>query len=346
MSDALLDRCPADVMDANMTFDTLRVVVPYQSVKDNVVEVPPLVPDNAFSSWLQGTAEGTSHAALSTAAGRKPQGEQQFLIGWQSSLEESERERLAEKAEAMLSMRAGLLHPDVRDYVTQLSQSALADLATVKGLYDLWANSKVAVKFSASPFSAYQIYDGVIPLDLEREWPDIAATMVDADPVDFFQTFEKLLQGERGGWPVCTVSPCADPTMGNFHAAMVAARERDRQEIRARLRAAYRKIWCAEYGVAQSESYYANKEQYERGPGKFDPSGSIVPRPRKLILKGKQITQDADFVPPEVPEETPSTTKWYQTTAAKVAFVVGGLAVAGAASYGVYTYTMSRRRAA
>ncbi len=378
-----LDKCPPAVKDADIRWDTLRVSVPYKGVDDNVVEVPPLVPDNDFGRWLQGSAG--VFATLTTAEGRTPetpQASSNAIVGWEKDQEKEERDRLAEEAEGMIeAVDQGEIHPSAAPEVRQLAMSALEDLEKVNGYYEAWSGSLVPARPSDSEFSFYKRLGGYGPIGLDQEWIQIQTWMVDPEeplggggrPSEhenvaalLFSTFAELLDGETGGW----WGPGHTPTARQLRDAMIAAREKTRQKIRTLLRTAYEKIWCAEYGVAQSESFYANKAQWERGPGRFAPKDSWLAPPVTQGGGTEADPDDFDFGEDELPDDPPldqgsldqapevppppppaqvpvaPPTKWYQTPAGKVAIGVGGVAVLAAAGYGFYTYYRQRQLAA
>jgi len=62
-----------------------------------------------------------------------------------------------------------------------------------------------------------------------------------------------------------------DATPDTFWDAMLCARKRDRDQIRNWYRAIHKNIYCAEYGVAQSESYNGNREAAGAGGLGIDP---------------------------------------------------------------------------
>lgn len=241
---------------------TLDVVVPYGSVSTHRVEVPPVADVNnpviASIRSNQALTNTNGTAVFVGNTGARP-------VGWDTEDEATLRADLQHRARVIKATYDGLFHPDALEPAKALAQSAVAEVDRVEDIYDKWANSRLPVKQSArSPLLFGGASHGPIGLGSPLS-PDIGTwAQLPTDrqsTVEYFARYAPLLQGERGG------ATQGNETPQHFVRALVAARARDRNRIRAGLRSAYRQYYCAEYGLAQSESWRENKKQSESGGG-------------------------------------------------------------------------------
>lgn len=351
MSDPL-SKCPEAAKSKSPTLDVLSVIVPYKGESSVEVSVPPVLdPGQRPVSSVFGTQR------LTLYSGGVPT-EKLDLVGWDTDAEQSMADELRDRAEAIYrAADKEELHPDANEPVGEIAWGVLKELDRVRQIYDKWSSSMIKAKRSESPFSFYQQYGGKGPLDLGQSRNSIGAWAAEvqnsADALSYFNTFSSLLGDEKGGWQI------GDPTPKQFWDAMLGARQRDRERIRDLYRRIFKGIYCAEYGVAQSESYFGNKAIYEEGRPKdgrqfaTPDGGGAEPPPR--LWKVARFTPPDDVPPPDDDEEPPGVDQalppdtlpgdngyspagvpWYQTPGGRALLIGGGVVAAGGAAYGLF----------
>lgn len=346
---SVLDRCPEEVANTNMWLDAIVASVPYGNQSSVTVEVPPLVWQDSDVLDSVRSDQPDDHTPWDMKEPEKTH------VGWDSDDEKAEAAEIIDRANEIIELgQQGKLHPDAQADVMALANAAKEEMEDVRAQYQRWADARLVAKYSDSPFSAYQVYEGAAPLSLDQsvsaiklwaQWPTSGT-----ETRDYFEAFSSLLEGETGGWEML------DPKVSEWWTALSAARRRDRERIRGHFMLALKALHCADYGVAQSESYYGNKKA--AGP-QIGGTGGGEPLPKFKLAKVVPIEPEtpplqATPVPvdpgpkPEAPTEPApeQATPWYQTPGGKVALAVAGVAVAGGAGYGIYRLMQRRRMAA
>lgn len=335
---AIENNCPKKVREAGMYFDTLQAFRQYQGGGTHIVDVPPVVDiGDPIPTSISGGDSLTQSNGGTFADGKT-------RVGWDTPSErEFAADLLARATEMQTTAANGQLHGDSTARVEALTDAAIKELKRIEAIYALWANARIKAKKSDSPFSFYKQMDGSGPLPLSesRNWiaafADIAT--VNSHPDEYFSTFAGLLQGERGDW-----SGVGEPTGPQFWSALTAARRRDRDGIRNKYRYVLKAIWCAEFAVAESESYELNKGDAEPLIMQATPVGPKPPVRVGILQLPTDPPPVSEHDP--IPEETPAPDfvepAWYTTTPAKVALGLAGAALVGAAGYGVYRLAARR----
>jgi len=335
----LEQNCPANVRAANMWLDTLSARRPYLTTATHAVDVPPIGDDSdVMQSFLMNdhTSLTQTHGGTFSDGKSRP--------GWGTTSEVDLFEELAERAEEMAKLAAdGQLHGDSTARVEALTNAAAHKLGQVESIYAMWEGARIKAKKSSSSFSFYKQMDGVGPMRLteSRNW---IVSFADLDSVndhaaEYFTAFAALLQGQKGGWQL------GEPEGQNFWKALTESRDISRNNIRQLLRAAMRELWCAEYAVAESESYQQNKEA---APTLLLQATKIGDEPKPLPgftvsqfspPTGDPLPPVSEHEPTELVPDLPTGLQapaWYTTTPGKVALGLAGVALVSAAGYGVY----------
>lgn len=293
-----LDSCPPEVKNGNEFSDTLVAMAPYQNVSTAEVQVPPVADKDApfvravrtnvtltpnDGTWPSGTwGEGTPAAY---AYGRKD------LPGWNGQAEYAERGRLRNVLKAIYDetlvgdLASGPIHPDGKKLLQDLTVAATNRLNSIKAIYDKWASRRYPSKYGN------QTPDGLQDLALSQAVFDYTVWGAQTTPQQrggyvqswFFgqpQYLEQIgYQGNINQIP-----------QNVFWMLLLAEQIHDRNRIRDLYREAYKMLWCAEFGVAQSQSYYSNKATWDAGPGgKQIPSPGYAPTPPAAPHPGPAI---------------------------------------------------------
>lgn len=269
-----LDACPPVVLDSDPYSDTLEANAPFQSTDDITVEVPPVADKNApFVKSVR------TNVVLTPDGGIRPVGTKE-LVGWNGSVEYAERKRMREALQQIhdkakfTKAATGPIHPDAVKLLGDLTVAATNRLNQIKAIYDKWAARRIASKYGD------QTPDGMQDLGLNQAVQDyitFAAPMNAEQRGQVYQTyyFGKPEFLAEVGWN------------GNIHqmpdnilwSVFAVEQKHDRNTIRQLYREAYKMLWCAEYGVAQSQSYYSNKARHLLGPGGKQAGGGFATPP-------------------------------------------------------------------
>jgi hypothetical protein len=329
-----------------MYLDSLVALVPYGSNSEHSVSVPPIMDSGDALAWALMGAHPLTQPHGGTFADDK------VRVGWNTAEEQELWAELAEQAGEMQSLAANnQLHEAAKEGVTRLSLQALKELDRIGKTYKKWDDARIAAAPSDSPFSFYKQGDGFGPLPLSesRNWVAAWARTVPDDSSAYYTSFANLLDGERGDW-----NGLGEPDAADFWSALLAARARDRDRIRDWYRAALQMLWCAEYGVAQSESYFLNGGPKGGGGLGIQAGDAPTPKPGLKIAQFVPVTPPGDQfapTPPPVSEHPPQpvpddipppgvpaveTPPWHTTTPGKVALGLGAVALAGVAGWGIY----------
>lgn len=331
-----------------MYLDSLEARVPFGGNSQHAVSVPPIMDAGAPLAWaLMGSHELTQPHGGTFA-------DDKARVGWNTVEEQELWAELAEQAAEMQSQAANnQLHEAANEGVSRLSLQALKELDRIGKTYQKWDDARIAAAPSDSPFSFYKQGDGFGPLPLSesRNWIAAWARSVPDDSSSYYTSFANLLDGERGEW-----NGLGEPTAADFWSALLAARARDRDRIRDWYRAALQMLWCAEYGVAQSESYFLNGGK-PGTPGFGIQAGEApAPKPGLKIAQFVPVTPPgtefaptpppvSEHPPQPVPDDIPppgmpavQAQAWYTTTPGKVAIALGGVALVGVAGWGIYRF--------
>jgi hypothetical protein len=242
-----------------MFSETLEVVVPHGNASSHAVELPPVAgdPDDPLVVSLRTNMALTSTNGAAVFVGNtggRP-------VGWDTKAESEMRADLQHRARVIKATYDGLFHPQALDPAKALADAAVEEVDRVEAIYDKWANSRLPLKpsarspllFNGAEFGPIGLGSPLTPdIDTWALWPKNRT-----ETLEYFMRYLPLLQGERGGATAGYEAP------EHFVRALLAARSRDRNRIRAGLRTAFREYYCAEYGLAQSESWRKNKEQAE-----------------------------------------------------------------------------------
>jgi len=322
-----------------MFLNDLVVNVPYGLEDGNPVVVPPIA--DSTSRPIIESISGTKK--LTNADGTAVLADGQSPAGWDSSAELAVRNELAAQRNALQSMLGGsgggigglatsssLLVPEVRTGVQALLKIVDAKLARVSAIYQAWQGAMLPSEGG-----------GVLPLPLrsafQSSWNQV---MFPADSVGphlapTFASLAQALGNERGGW-----DGTSRPSYTQLHDAIMAARTRDRKRIRTDLHESYRALYCSEYGLAQSESYLANKADWQAAhiSGGLQLSAGKPPGDVDFGDWGDDEPEPADPLPtPTIPGQTavpPTTNAW--AFRARVAGTVAALGLTTFIAVGAY----------
>jgi len=309
--------CPPEALASSMFLENLSVNVPVGAFDGNSVVIPPIADG---SEPLIESIGNTM--ALTNEEGTRVLLRGEAVVGWDGNEEADARAGLRTRRNAISSMlgsgggrglasSAPVIHPSVRPGVTNLLRIAMEKLDTIEQIYAAWENGILPAD-----------QGGVIRMGLrtpfENMWGQVMfpSNQFGANLLPTFQQLAPVLGNERGGWDS---TKTAQPSYGQMRAAIVAARTRDRNTIRRLMDEAFRAIYCSEYGLAQSESYLANKAQYDDSrpqTGGFALTGEKPPTPPSFGGWGDDESEsgsstEAEFVPTiPVPVETNEADTW------------------------------------
>lgn len=395
-----LDNCPAYVKSRTFYVDTLTASVPYRTVDETVITVPPLADANKpFEMYVANEALPLTRPGDVENDHSPP--------GWNTVEELSARNRLRSLITTIQA--EAVSYPEVRNLAERLAASAASDLDQVEEIYDDWADVYFWAAYSENQISCWQRHKlarpdkqgwfeiplagsnqtkrvkiagkwGACRLDLGAEWPYIRANILPLTTqqgiLDGFAAISPLLDSEltvRYGYlgdadKIYNVLGRYEEMAEHLYDAIKAARERAREKIRELYRHAYESLWCAEYGIAQGESYSTNKKlwqgRYGDMPVLVTPTGGGGGGVSPLLPGGPKL--EAPHIPEEcflfgtncpppreqppglgvegplppieepVPEPAPSApTKWYGTVAGKIGIGVGAVTVLAGGYYGI-----------
>jgi len=173
-----------------------------------------------------------------------------------------------------------LYHPDAKEAIVELSTRALSQLAAVSAIYKKWQDG-----YNSDP-----------------DWPNV--------PVWKYPLSKVLTQAEyNASVPSTGLGPNPPPgAVAQYQ--MVQQRGKDREIIRDKLRKAFSLMHCAELGVAQSQAWKKNRDEWnsraEQAGGMVISSGPSWD-PSDMGWTGVPEIPDEPEVPPSV-DLTPGTT--------------------------------------
>jgi hypothetical protein len=283
-----LSKCPAAVRNANAFTDTLTVNIKVGTVQTSPVSVPPIADkDDPFVKSVRGIGP------LTPLTGSAPSGTS-HLVGWNSTIEFDERKRLRNLTEQIYDLANGSgpdgpVHPQAKSLVKALMADAWDNFNEIKRIYDKWKNRRFRTQFGGQSMRmnlnmSIAIIDGFMD------------TLSNAEALQLFYAFvgpQANCPSIPPGGRVTLSQRCSDYfDQVKIHADVTGTIDRegllkillieqldDRARIRTLYRDAYKMLWCAEYGVAQSESYYENLAKWMEGPGKQAQGGGFAPTP-------------------------------------------------------------------
>lgn len=286
------DYCPPEILAKNEYFDTLLVNVPYKGTDKHTVTVPPVADLNepvikSISSSVHLTHDNGEHPP-----------DYKKLVGWWG---DDERDWFATLEDSTREIHAALdeedFHPAPKGPVKAMADQASNLLLNISRLYGKWANARMQTEDPGSGEYAQPDRD----LDLgqsEGEIRDWAKQLTGLDAAGLAaavsQRFEKYAD-LLGDLP--ETDYIGDPTPQMFWDAFLAARRRDRDKIRDWYRAIHKNLYCAEYGVAQSESYNRNKVEHGDALPLAPPPPPVRKPTRHKVVGG--------YAPPPTPPAPP-----------------------------------------
>lgn len=264
--------CPASVLRKSPFFDTLVAYVPHRGKGSVEVEVPPIF-GGTEAAWIEALGrpaqDSIPRGGLDTGLGyREPPsapalqpGQGRNAPSWDGPEERDEFMPLLASAANEIIDSKNRIDPRARDAVVALARMALGKLDEIERIYERYDNFFIPTNKDArrSAFSRWGrgVERGPITLrDSLREilqWSEPWAALKKSDRE---RQFYNLI--DRFGTDGTDILVVGTPTLSDYHLAMRQIRDRDRKKIHALFNEAVRAIWCAQYGVAQSESYRAN----------------------------------------------------------------------------------------
>jgi len=323
--------CPAAALNRSLWFDTLVAFVPYKGRFGDVeVEVPPLFGDDTDEPWVKALAGGAQDVLPRGGPGtnnpeyREPKAAPDGIPGagrdapsWDGP---EERERYMPMLVAMaetLKTEAPGLDERVAPGVTALANYALERLDRIERIYERYDNFEIPTRKEGrdSPFSRWGKGATRGPITLRDSLPQI---------LTWSEPFYKLMPSQQnfmlqdlldklGSDGIDTAVVIGEATPQKWQAALRQVRDRDRALIHRLFNEAAQALWCAQFGVAQSESYEANRGNFlttslQMAPVGERPAGGDAEEPFDLPDLSQLVAMGAFDPPEEVePGEGPGT---------------------------------------
>lgn len=265
--------CPASVLRKSPFFDTLVAYVPHRGRGSVEVEVPPLFGgrDSDWVAALQRSArDSIPRGGLDTgvdyreppAAPAMQAGQGRNAPSWDGPEERDELVPFLASAANEIIDNKNRLDPRARDAVVALANMALQKLDQIKRIYERYDSFVIPTNKDArgSAFARWGRGAKVGPITLRdslREILQWSEPWIALKKSDRERQFRNLLDrfGTEGTEDLLVLG---SPSLADYQSAMRQIRERDRAKIHTLFNEAVRAIWCAQYGVAQSQSYRAN----------------------------------------------------------------------------------------
>lgn len=269
-----LDACPPTVRDSNAFTDTLEANAPYSTMSDISVQVPPVADKDA--PFVKSVRSSTT---LTPNGGVRPP-DANHLVGWSGQLEYNERKRLRDalkqiydKAKAT-QPATGPIHPDAVQLLGALTIEGTKRLNEVKAIYDKWKARRLPSKYGD------QTPDGRQDLNLNQAVKDYIVWAAPMKREDRARLYESMYFGQPQFLQEVGYQGNIFQMPENvFWSVLAVDQAHDRNKVRQLYREAYKMLWCAEYGVAQSQSYYSNKARFLAGPGGKQAGGGVATPP-------------------------------------------------------------------
>lgn len=271
--------------------DPVIISIPYKNISEVSVEVLSPVYDSPAEPLFAALRKGFAEAGVGwsyTPTGALSEGG----FGYHST---QERELLASVMELSreIAQNYNSYEPRVRNRIKQLNDAAYDDFLTIGERYDYYVNRKEYALKQADPrdpeFGKFPLSVLEFQMDAVVDWAKNA----------------KVEQGTSSR-PV----PVSQARV---------TRAESREKIRELWDRGLSLLWCAQIGVAQSESYLANKAIYDESPqisGAFQTAGeSAPPKPPKppQLTPMQWAAQPKPPTPPRpfaTPDASPPEEEW------------------------------------